>query len=119
VKVVNARGGIFSLHAAQMNEEDLTLLETAGRVVLDSSRETLTNHLQHTPALSVKPSRLPPFIPAPTDGVAVLPSEPLPRPQGLLYDNGLGGFSPDGKEYAIYLEHGQSTPPLGKRGGKS
>ena len=35
---------------------------------------------------------------------------PLSRPQGLIYDNGLGGFSPDGGEYCIYLEPGQATP---------
>jgi cyclic beta-1,2-glucan synthetase len=34
----------------------------------------------------------------------------LSRPQDLLYDNGLGGFSPDGIEYCIYLAPGQVTP---------
>jgi cyclic beta-1,2-glucan synthetase len=31
----------------------------------------------------------------------------LERPRNLLFDNGLGGFSPDGCEYIIYLAHGQ------------
>ena len=35
---------------------------------------------------------------------------PLARPTDLLFDNGLGGFSADGREYAIYLRPGQSTP---------
>ena len=71
---------------------------------------TLAEHLQHTPALDHKPSRLPPFSPALPDGVDPQPTVPLPRPQGLLYDNGLGGFSPDGREYCIYLAPGQVTP---------
>ena len=28
----------------------------------------------------------------------------------LAFDNGLGGFSADGREYVIYLEPGVSTP---------
>ncbi|RPH74693.1 MAG: cellobiose phosphorylase, partial [Candidatus Rokuibacteriota bacterium] len=29
---------------------------------------------------------------------------------GLLFDHGLGGFAPDGREYVIHLEPGESTP---------
>src|SRR6185369_4727960 len=36
--------------------------------------------------------------------------ETLPRPDALLFDQGLGGFTPDGREYVIHLEPGQSTP---------
>ncbi|HJW90217.1 MAG TPA: glucoamylase family protein [Anaerolineales bacterium] len=107
---LNRRGGIFLLHADQMGEADRVLLETAARVVLDGARGTLAEHLQHTPALDHKPSRLPPFSPALPDGVDPQPTIPLPRPQGLLHDNGLGGFSPDGNEYCIYLAPGQVTP---------
>ena len=107
---LNRRGGIFLLHADQMGEADRVLLETAARVVLDGARGTLAEHLQHTPALDHKPSRLPPFSPALPDGLDPQPTVPLPRPQDLLYDNGLGGFSPDGSEYCIYLAPGQVTP---------
>jgi cyclic beta-1,2-glucan synthetase len=107
---LNRRGGIFLLHADQMEEADRVLLETAARVVLDDTRGTLAEHLQHTPALEHKPSRLPLFSPALPDGVDPQPTVPLPRPQGLLHDNGLGGFSPDGNEYCIYLAPGQITP---------
>ena len=107
---LNRRGGIFLLHADQMEEADRVLLETSARVVLDGARETLAEHLQHAPALERKPSRLPPISPTLPAGVDPLPTVPLPRPQGLLHDNGLGGFSPDGNEYCIYLAPGQVTP---------
>jgi cyclic beta-1,2-glucan synthetase len=107
---LNRRGGIFLLHADQMGDADLILLETAARVVLDGARGTLAEQLQHTPTLDHKPSRLPPLTPALPDGVDPQPTVPLPRPQGLLHDNGLGGFSPDGGEYCIYLAPGQVTP---------
>src|SRR5208337_1990863 len=35
--------------------------------------------------------------------------KPLP-PRQLLLDNGLGGFTPDGREYVITLAAGQATP---------
>ena len=39
-----------------------------------------------------------------------LAPEILPRPDSLLFDHGLGGFSADGREYIIHLEPGDSTP---------
>ncbi len=107
---LNRRGGIFLLHADQMGEADRILLETVARVVLDGAQGTLSERLQHTPELVHKPSRLPPLSSALPEGVDPQPTLPLPRPQGLLYDNGLGGFSPDGSEYCIYLAPGQVTP---------
>jgi cyclic beta-1,2-glucan glucanotransferase len=107
---LNRRGGIFLLHADQMVEADRVLLETVARVVLDGARGTLAEHLQYTPAVDRKPSRLPPFSQALPAGVDPQPTASLPRPEGLLYDNGLGGFSPDGTEYCIYLLPGQVTP---------
>ena len=38
------------------------------------------------------------------------PTPLLARPSDLLFDNGLGGFSADGREYVIYLEPGRWTP---------
>ena len=107
---LNRRGGIFLLHADQMGDADRVLLETAARVVLDGARGTLAEHLQHCSALNHKPARLPPFSPTSAERLDQQPTEPLPRPQGLLKDNGLGGFSPDGAEYAIYLAPGELTP---------
>ena len=34
----------------------------------------------------------------------------LQRPTDLLFHNGMGGFTSDGREYVIYLEPGQWTP---------
>ena len=38
------------------------------------------------------------------------PVPPVDRPAGLAFDNGLGGFSADGREYLIYLDPGQQPP---------
>jgi cyclic beta-1,2-glucan synthetase len=47
--------------------------------------------------------------------VAVRPPGPLDpatmrQPEGLVLPNGLGGFTPDGQEYLITLNPGQTTP---------
>ena len=60
-------------------------------------------------ALNKQPVLLPQFVAVPP----AFPPEPIPaleRPTSLLFDNGLGGFSADGREYVIYLEPGRSTP---------
>jgi cyclic beta-1,2-glucan synthetase len=104
---LNRRGGIFILNADQMGEADRVLLETAARVVLDRSKGTLAEQLE---PLRRQPTRLPPFTPTLSESKDVEPTPALARPTGLLFDNGLGGFSGDGREYVIYLEPGQWTP---------
>lgn len=104
---LNRRGGIFLLRADQLTEASLCLLETAARAILDGNRGLLAQHLD---GLTNVPSVLPSFSFPLTEGVDQEPTPLLPRPADLIYDNGMGGFSPDGKEYRIYLEPGQWTP---------
>jgi cyclic beta-1,2-glucan synthetase len=104
---LNRRGGIFILNADQMNEADRVLLETAARVVLDGSHGTLAKQLE---PLHRQPTRLPPFTATLSESKDVELTPALARPTGLLFDNGLGGLTGDGREYVIYLEPGQCTP---------
>ena len=101
------RGGIFVLVADQMKKAQQVLLETAAQVVLDTRQGGLINQLQSLQRYS---TWLPAFTPtiSPTEDEQLVP--PLERPRDLLFDNGLGGFSPDGREYVIYLEPGKQTP---------
>jgi cyclic beta-1,2-glucan synthetase len=104
---LNQRDGIFLLRADQMPDEDKVLLETVARAVLDSERGSLA---QQIGVIGVQPVRLPPFLPTLPDRQDVEPTPPLPRPAGLVFDNGLGGFSADGREYIIYLQPDGWTP---------
>ena len=104
---LNQRGGIYLLSSDQMAAEDRVLLETAARVVLDGSRGTLAAQLGEPAA---EPVRLPAFVPTLSQPEDVEPTPELPRPPSLIHDNGLGGFSPDGREYQIYLGPGERTP---------
>ncbi|MGE5073673.1 MAG: GH36-type glycosyl hydrolase domain-containing protein, partial [Anaerolineae bacterium] len=100
------RGGIFILYADQLSDSDRTLLETAARAILDGTRGSFAEQVEGT-SKEIVP--LPPMIPS-VSGANAEPTPPLDRPGDLLFDNGLGGFSADGREYVIYLEPGQRTP---------
>ena len=102
----NRRGGIFTLYADQLSEADRVLLETAARVVLDGTQGSLARQLQ---ALHKSVTPLPAFIAMP-DTSSPEATTPIVRPHDLIFDNGLGGFSADGREYVIYLELDHWTP---------
>jgi cyclic beta-1,2-glucan synthetase len=97
-------GGVFVIRADQITEADRVLLATAARAVLDGSAGSLAEQVARVPE---EPARLPPLVPTLAESI---PPEPLERPDGLLFDNGLGGFTSDGGEYVIHLAAGQSTP---------
>jgi cyclic beta-1,2-glucan synthetase len=104
---LNRRGGVFVLFAEQMDQQDQALFETAARVTLDGEKGSLAQQLGQVPS---EPARLPPLYPTLPKPEDVEPTPLLSRPTNLLFDNGLGGFTADGREYVIYLEPGQKTP---------
>ena len=111
---LNQRGGIFVLRADQMRAAERTLLETAARVILDDQAGSLSEQTHARPAPSVQ---LPRFVPtrlSPSTGQDERQEEEetpaLERPAHLLFDNGWGGFHPDGREYVIYLRPGEWPP---------
>jgi len=106
-KWLNKRGGIFLLREDQLAPAEVTLLATAARVVLDDDASTLDEQLAK---LDDQPVRLPNFIPIREPLSSRDATGAVERPDNLLFDNGLGGFTPDGREYVIYLEPGQWTP---------
>ena len=104
---LNQRDGIFVLRADQVPRPDRLLIQTVAGVILDDRNGSLADHAQH---LTKQPIRLPGFTPSLPGTQDVEATQRLLRPTNLLMDNGLGGFSPDGQEYVIYLEPGQHTP---------
>ncbi len=102
---VHRRGGIFLLRSNQIDSDTRVLLETVARVVLDGEKGSLADQLRGLPQ---PPSRLPAFVPTQLEQKG--PTPPLHRPDDLLFDNGYGGFSSDGREYITFLEQGKWTP---------
>jgi cyclic beta-1,2-glucan synthetase len=96
-------GGVFLRTVDQMPAEDLTLLLAAAGVVLVAARGLLPQQLSR-PAEVPPPPEPPVRKRARRDPSAALPFLELP------YFNSLGGFTPDGREYAIYLGPDTHTP---------
>jgi cyclic beta-1,2-glucan synthetase len=100
----NRPGGVFVVASVRIAEADRILLLSAAGVVLDGSRGSIGQQLAR---VGGEPARLPRLVPS----LAWSPApEILPRPDSLQFDNGLGGFSADGREYIIHLEPGEATP---------
>jgi cyclic beta-1,2-glucan synthetase len=99
--LVDKPGGLFLRKAAHFSEEDRTLLQAAARVVLAGNLGTLARQVERTeasvdlpPLLTVKERKKEPRRTADAD--------PAPQLPELQFANGLGGFTPDGREYVIF-----------------
>ncbi len=97
------RGGIFMLSADQLKGSERADIEGAARVVLDTTGGGLASIMARP---VVAPPRMPHFEPTRVEEAA--PS--APRKPTLLFDNGTGGFTEDGREYVISVRPGSPTP---------
>jgi cyclic beta-1,2-glucan synthetase len=99
-------GGVFIRRADHLPLVDLVLLLTAARVVLDGGLGSLLEQLG-PPAPS---PAVPPAEARPRPRALPTPIPVAAAPVALDFHNGLGGFTPDGREYVITLQPGQWTP---------
>jgi cyclic beta-1,2-glucan synthetase len=107
VDLVNRPGGVFLRVASRMSADDVTLLEAAARLILRGGDGPLRTQLDraHSDAAPLPP----PFQPVgdpeePRSGISPASNA------SLLFDNGLGGFTTDGREYVITLRGNQRPP---------
>ncbi|NLM38085.1 MAG: glycosyl transferase family 36, partial [Firmicutes bacterium] len=93
-------GGVFLFAAGTIPKEDQILLETVARIVLHSDGGSIRSQLRPVVNLrrSLPPSQ-PVRLPTPVEANYI----PTESPEELLFFNGWGGFTPDGKEYVIQL----------------
>ena len=104
--VTDRPGGIFVRPGDQIAEEDRILIQTVARAIITDSRGSLADQINGRTRLK---SAVPLLAPTRTQRADPLPVAPLPR-HDLTFFNGLGGFTPDGREYVITTAHGQQTP---------
>lgn len=105
-ELLGRAAGIHLIFSDQIHEDDTKLLETVARVILDETRGSLAQQIAHIADLRPMLLRFQPTGEPASDQV----ESPLPRPTNLLFPNGLGGFTEDGREYLIHLEPGEHTP---------
>ncbi|AKQ41629.1 cellobiose phosphorylase [Aurantiacibacter atlanticus] len=104
-ELLGHKAGVHVVFADQIGADQVRLLESTALLILDDAKGSLTTQLADAPR---QPRQLPLFSAA--RAARHSPTEPLSRPTGLHFDNGVGGFSPDWAEYVIYLGPGESTP---------
>ncbi|MGA2247814.1 MAG: cyclic beta 1-2 glucan synthetase, partial [Verrucomicrobiota bacterium] len=103
-QLLDRAGGIFLRRVDQFSPEDRILLETTARIVLHDDKGSLAEQLSRR----LRPDSLPPLL------RQLARAEPKTAPKStrrdLLFFNGLGGFTPDGREYVVTLSPGATTP---------
>jgi cyclic beta-1,2-glucan synthetase len=104
--MLDCPGGIFVHRGEQIAPEDRILLQTVARAIIVDSNGSLADQVTR---------RIPVELPVALTGSAPIRQSDsrrmlaLPR-RRLLFDNGLGGFTEDGREYVITTGLGQMTP---------
>ena len=95
------RGEVFVVRGDGLAPDERVLLQAAARVIVASTQGSLVEQL-----MRVRPAaapREPPQAPPRASGRKL----DVPR---LRFFNGLGGFTPDGREYVVVQNKGQHTP---------
>jgi cyclic beta-1,2-glucan synthetase len=96
--------GIFVRRSEQLAEPDRLLFQAVARVVLSDTAETLAEQVERRWPVERLPAAF-----SPTRGAPDEPPAP-PMFRALLFYNGVGGFTSDGREYVVQLAPGQTTP---------
>jgi len=105
-QILNVKGGIFIRRLEQMSDEDRILIQTVARAVILDRGGNLAEQLQREAWDQIS---VPDLIPSRTSYPETRASQDK-LIDGLLYFNGTGGFSPDGREYIIITGKGEVTP---------
>ena len=103
-QLLDKPGGIYLRRVDQFSPEDKILLETAARIVVHDDQGTLLEQLSRR----VRTEPLPPQLRIRSRPEIETAFE-LPA-RDLVFFNGLGGFTPDGREYVVTLLPGSNTP---------
>lgn len=103
-QVIDKPGGIFVRRAEDLSEDERVLLQTVARIVFSDTSETLIEQVDRR----VSPERVSDLL-EPTQQAYIEPVVPQASRE-LIFNNGLGGFTPSGHEYVVTLAPGQTTP---------
>jgi cellobiose phosphorylase len=107
-------GGIFVRLAASIVDADRILLQSVARVVLSDRDGPLAEQLARRDGVAARPPHSPHPPRPPTSAAGSHAPESLAATAAwandLLFPNGLGGFSPDGREYVISVSPDRMTP---------
>ena len=99
-------GGIFVRPGDQISEQDRILIQSVARAIFTDRRGTLADQLNRP-----RPGdAFPPLLVATRSHRSAPPPVAASPRHDLLFYNGMGGFTPDGREYVVTTSYGQATP---------
>ncbi|MGA2230592.1 MAG: glucoamylase family protein [Tepidisphaeraceae bacterium] len=104
--LIDKPGGIFVRRADQMSEEDRLLMQSVARVILSDAAGTFAEQAGRRPSPQAPVARFSPL--ARRRSEAILTRSEKRRELALF--NGIGGFTPDGREYVITTTPDRPTP---------
>ncbi|MFA6034868.1 MAG: cyclic beta 1-2 glucan synthetase, partial [Myxococcota bacterium] len=108
-QLVDRPGGVFVRHVDNFPEEDRVLLQAMARIVIRDVDGTLDQQLDRWQLVTAPPRTLMPAqerrTPYPEGDMA-----PVTPRDDLIFANGTGGFTKDGREYIVDLPPGRHTP---------
>ena len=102
-QMMDKTGGIFIRYEDQIPDEAVLLLQAVAHVTLRDENGTLEEQMERPPAPD---SQVPALVPVREHRREVGES----AWRELIFHNGYGGFTKDGKEYVINLQPGRMTP---------
>ena len=102
-------GGVFVRHIDDFSEEGRVLLQAVARIVIRDVDGDLDHQIEQwrQSAQSLRTSMLAPVRQAPTRQVDRVQAAPR---ENLIFGNGTGGFTEDGREYVVDLPPKHHTP---------
>ncbi|HHV63591.1 MAG TPA: glycosyl transferase family 36 [Peptococcaceae bacterium] len=115
-KLVNKPGGVFLLKKDQLSPEAEQLLHTVSRLVFSGENGSLQNQIKEHLRVAerriplqekIKGTISPEVINGEEKNLGTMINQFKDK---LLFYNGYGGFTPDGREYIILLENSTITP---------
>lgn len=101
----NRLGNIYVRVAGHLPEEDRVLFDSVARLVLHARNGRLSEQLNKVSMEAQLPPLLEPKLVEKSGA-----SDPVSLPEKLLFFNGTGGFTADGREYKIRTSKNTSTP---------
>ncbi len=107
--LVDKPGGVFVRQLENFSEEERVLLQAVARIVVRDTDGSLSEQWErwHQNVVPLRALKLAPVRQAAVSGNGVVSSSPR---DDLIFSNGTGGFTKDGREYIIDMPPGRHTP---------
>lgn len=104
--VMDQPGGVFLRSGDQISNEDRILFQTVARLIFDDNSGSLIDQMNRRRQFKALPAALAPAA----IRYEIDTQQKVSLPNNLLFYNGTGGFTVDGKEYILLVTKDKTSP---------